>query len=138
MRITEAMRKAGYAIIDGKKVPLQESSPERQTELRESLIRSFMVCGHTLEEARIAARGRDGEEILDAFAVVEGQRLSRDQRTQEFVETARLGGSNAGMVRTQHEKRTPAQTKADIVESCVATGMTRAEAENFYSQGHRG
>jgi hypothetical protein len=135
MRITEEMRRVGYAMIDGRKVPLQESSPKRQTELRESLIQSFVACGHTLEEARIAARGRDGKEILDAFAVVEGQRLPGEQRTQELIETARLGGRNAGTVRI---KRTPAQTKADLIEAYMAAGNSREEAEMFYEIGHRG
>ena len=71
MRITEAMRKAGYAMIDGKKVPLVEASPERRKELRESLEAAFVALGHSVEEARIAARGPVGDDLLDAFSLAE-------------------------------------------------------------------
>ena len=51
------------------------------------------------------------------------------------------GGSNRGMARHVHEadrRRTPAQNRADIISSAIATGLSVEEATHFYEQGHRG
>ena len=71
MRITEVMRRRGYALIGNKKVPLAESTPERKKELRESLEAAFVALGHSVAEAKIAAAGPQGEDLLDAFNLAE-------------------------------------------------------------------
>jgi hypothetical protein len=53
-----------------------------------------------------------------------------------LIESEGKSGSNAGM--STAKRRTPAQNRADIISSAVATGLSLEEATHFYEQGHRG
>jgi hypothetical protein len=68
---------------------IAEPTPQRKRELRESLVKAFIACGHSPEEARIAARGPEGDELLDAFAIAEATDDPIGQmgaRSREFLD----------------------------------------------------
>ena len=71
MVITETIRKAGYCMVDGRRVPLAEVSPQRKKELQTSLVEAFISLGHSPAAARIAARDQRGNDLLGAFGLVE-------------------------------------------------------------------